>query len=385
MAREWKKAGHNVLIVAASNAHVRSIQFNSSETFEYKKIEEIDYLIVKTPAYSGNGVARIKNMFSFVSKLYFNPFEIIRNFKPDTVIASSTYPLDIFPATKIAKLAKAKLVFEVHDLWPLSPMELGGYSKWHPFIMIMQMAENYAYKNADKVVSMLPKALEHMKVHGLSAEKFEYIPNGIIVEEWDKSKILPSEHLNAIQTEKENNRQIIAYAGSHGIANALDSLIYAMEKLQDKPVTLFLIGGGPEKENLIQLVKSKKIQNVKFLLSLNKNLIPALLDKMDILYIGLQNQSLFRFGISPNKLIDYLMAGKPIIQAINAGNDIVAEANCGISVEPENNEKISEAIIKILNMSENEKLVLGQNGNKYCLANHDYKILADKFLNVLSK
>lgn len=383
MAREWKKAGHNVLIVAASNAHVRSKQFDSKEIFEYKNIEEIDYLIVKTPAYSGNSLGRIKNMFSFVSKLYFNTNEIIREFKPNAVIASSTYPLDIFPATKIAKLSKAKLIFEVHDLWPLSPMELGGFSKWHPFIMIMQMAENYAYKNADKVVSMLPKALEHMKSHGLKEDKFEYIPNGIILDEWDITKALPSEHQNAINLEKSNNRQIIAYAGSHGIANALDSLIEAMQKLQDKPVSLFLIGDGPEKENLKELVKSKQIKNVQFLSSLNKNLIPSLLNKMDILYIGLQNQSLFRFGISPNKLIDYLMAGKPIIQAINAGNDIVSDAKCGISVEPENPQKIAEAITQLLNLTDNDKKRLGQNGHQYCIKNHDYTVLSNRFINAI--
>ena len=383
MAREWVKAGHKVLIVTASNAHVRSKQFELNQAFEYQNIEGINYLIVNTPKYSGNSFGRIKNMFSFVSRLYFNANEIIREFKPNAVIASSTYPLDIFPATKIAKLSKAKLIFEVHDLWPLSPMELGGYSKWHPFIMIMQMAENYAYKNADKVVSMLPKALEHMNAHGLKENKFEYIPNGIIIEEWDITKELPSEHQKAIDFEKSNNHQIIAYAGSHGIANALDSLIEAMQKLQDKPVTLFLIGDGPEKENLKELVKSKQIKNVQFLSSLNKNLIPSLLDIMDILYIGLQNQSLFRFGISPNKLIDYLMAGKPIIQAINAGNDIVKEANCGISVEPENPAKIAEAIIQLINLSESEKTQLGNNGHQYCLENHDYHILSDRYIKAI--
>ena len=100
-------------------------------------------------------------------------------FNPNIVIASSTYPLDIIPAFLIAKKTRAKLIFEVHDLWPLSPIELGGMSPFHPYIMIMQWAENFAYRVSHKVVSILPKTKSHMQKHGLGPDKFAHIPNGI--------------------------------------------------------------------------------------------------------------------------------------------------------------------------------------------------------------
>ena len=87
--------------------------------------------------------------------------------------------MDIWPAHRIAKLAKAKLVFEVHDLWPLSPMELGRISKWHPFIILTQAAEDYAYRHVDVVVSMLPKVREYMESRGMAASKLHIVPNGI--------------------------------------------------------------------------------------------------------------------------------------------------------------------------------------------------------------
>jgi glycosyltransferase involved in cell wall biosynthesis len=120
-----------------------------------------------------------------------------------------------------------------------------------------------------------------------------------------------------------------------------------------------------------------------FLKPIPKDLIPAFLDKMDILYIGLQKQPLFRFGISPNKLIDYMMAGKPIIQAIEAGNDIVSEAHCGISVEPGNPDKVRQAILKLIRLSDQEKRDLGKNGTDYVIKNHDYNTLSEQFLNVI--
>lgn len=384
LAVNWKAKGHEVLIVTASQHHLRSKQFNIVKKSEIRNVDGINYLVVKTPEYHGNGLGRISNILSFLSKLIFNTSRIATEFKPDVVIASSTIVFDIFPAKRIASLSNAKLIFEVRDLWPLSVIELGGYSKWHPFIMLMQWAENYAYRNADKVVTVLPKALDYMVEHGLKPEKFAYVPNGIVVEDWKIENEIPSEITGLIKKIKTNNNIIIGYAGNLGIANALNPLIDAMKLLESKPVELFLIGKGPEKEKLIIKARQFELKKVHFIDAVPKTLIPAILDQLDILYIGLQNQPVFRFGISPNKLMDYMMAGKPIIQAIKAGNDITSEANCGISIEPENSIAIANAIMYLMSLSDEKLNELGRNGKQYCLTHHDYRILSNKFVEVVS-
>jgi len=383
MAREWKKAGHKVLIVAASNAHVRSKQFNLNQNYEKHSIEGIDYLILKTPEYHGNGLKRVLNMSSFIRRLYQYSAMISDEFKPDVVIASSTYPLDIYPAKKIADHSKAKLFFEVHDLWPLQPMEMGGYSKYHPYIIALQHAENYAYRNAFSVISIWPKALKYMVEHGLKPEKFFYIPNGIVIEEWDKNLEIPQEVYELIKKLKSQRKILMGYAGAHGIANALHSLVDAMGSLKKDNVELLLIGKGPEKEKLIQKANNLKLENIHFIPPVTKNQIPSLLDKLDILYIGLQNQPSFQYGMCPNKLIDYMMAGKPIIQSYKAGIDMVTEVGCGLTIEPENPEAIIKAVRNLISKSENELKVMGERGKSYCITNHDYKIIAPQFLEVL--
>ncbi|HTG81711.1 MAG TPA: glycosyltransferase, partial [Geobacteraceae bacterium] len=115
----------------------------------------------------------------------------------------------------------------------------------------------------------------------------------------------------------------------------------------------------------------------------SKSSIPALLAAMDALYIGLQRQPLFRFGISPNKLMDYMMAGKPVINAIEAGNDPVAESGCGISVCSENSDAIAEAIQELMGMNEAEREVMGMRGKEYVLKHHDYRVLARKFVEIM--
>lgn len=104
---------------------------------------------------------------------------------------------------------------------------------------------------------------------------------------------------------------------------------------------------------------------------------------MDVLYLGLQKQSLFRFGISPNKIFDYMMARKPVIQAIEAGNNLVQEAKCGIDVEPDNVVEISRAICDLQKMSEEQRLQLGENGYRFVMNNHTYSVLGQKFLDVM--
>lgn len=384
MARGWVRMGHQVTIVGASQSHLRSVQPEISGNFKEQNIEGIRYVWLKTPSYQGNGIGRIMNMLAFIIQLFKFSNTFAKAFKPDAVIASSTYPLDIYPARFIANKSKARLIYEVHDLWPLSPIELGGMSPWHPFIIVMQMAENYAYRHCDRVVSMLPKADRHMREHGLAAYKFSYVPNGIEVNEWnDSDNSLPEEHEQLLKQLRNDGKFIVCYAGAHGIANALFSLVDAAELLQNQNISVVLMGKGPEKEKLQAVVKEKKIENVIFLPAVTKNSIPKMLKNMDVLYIGLQRQSLFRFGVSPNKLMDYMMAAKPVIHAVDAGNDLVIESGCGISVPPENTKAIAEAILKLKSMSPIERETMGLNGKRFVLANHDYRVLAKKFIDVV--
>lgn len=376
MAKEWTKQGHKVLIVGATYSHLRKKQPLQSGR---QNIDGVDYYWVKTNEYRGNGIGRFLSMFLFVFKLLFQD-KVYKEFKPDIVIASSTYPLDIYPARKIAKKYNAKLIYEVHDLWPLSPMELGGYSKWHPFILIMQQAENYAYEYCDRVVSLLPAALEHMMEHGMRKEKFVYVPNGFDAKEWNDDREVSGEYKEFFKHLKEQGKKILGYAGGHAKSNALDFLLDAMKLLEDKNIVSVLIGKGQEKERLVQRVKDERIDNVFFLEPVLKREIPFLLSQMDVLYIGWENNPLYRFGISPNKLIDYMMSGKPILHSVNAANDWVAEYDAGVSVAAESSEEIAKGIEYIFSLDKDILYEKGQRGKRFVCQNLNYTVLAEKII-----
>jgi glycosyltransferase involved in cell wall biosynthesis len=225
--------------------------------------------------------------------------------------------------------------------------------------------------------------------HGLDSKKLSYIPNGIDLEEWAKLPNPDKDPYISKILEKVKNDQLagyftIAYLGTHGLANALDNFINAAEILKNHKMKFYLIGGGPDKKNLQILSQNKKLEHVNFIDSIPKHYIPLATQAFDCNYIGLQKQPLFRFGISPNKLMDYMAAQKPIIAAFEAGNDIIKEAQCGINVPAENPQALANGILQMTQLSKEERTQMGKNGYDFVKKHHDYKVLSKKFLNELS-
>lgn len=379
LAKELVKKGHNVSIIASSYSHLRLCTGKYKET---ELVDGIQYYWEKNISYRGNGLKRLFNVVIFSVLLFLKSGYYANKIKPDLVIGSSPHPFFIYGAKRIAGISKAKLFFEVRDLWPLTLIEIGGFSKWHPFVILMQHAEDYAYKYSDKVISVLPKAVGYMESRGMGRDKFIYLPNGIDPDDWE-NKDVPIELDTLIKEHKNSNKFLLAYTGEHGNANNLKYLIEAMHFIKNENVVLFLIGKGVEKQNLIELAKNMQLNNVVFLEPINKKFIPHTLSKFDALFISLKKEPLFKYGISPNKLMDYMMAGKPVIHAISAGNDLVAESGCGLSIQPESSLEIANAILKLKSLSENERLIMGEKGHQFILRNHLYPNLVNKLLSYL--
>ena len=388
LAREWVRAGHRVQIVAAAYSHVRSRQPSipvGSQVLD-EVIDGIAYRWLPAPRYVGNGVGRVKNIWTFLRRLWRDARVMVAEFEPDVVIASSTYPMDIWVARRIARLARAKLVYEVHDLWPASPVELSGMSPKHPFILMCQKAENDAYRDADVVVSMLPKVAEHMEAHGLDLRKLCIVPNGVVLDEWQgEAAPLERELAAQLMTLKASGRTIVGYAGSHGLPNALDVLLDAAALLKDSALSFVLVGNGHEKARLAQRVRDEGLTGVVMFPPIPKTQIPALLAAFDIAYIGWQRVPIYRFGIAPNKLMDYMMAGRAVLHSVEAGNDPVAEAGCGLTVAPESPTAVAEGLIALAARPPAERAAMGARGRAFVVAHHSYRVLAQRFIDAVAR
>ena len=381
LAKEWIKMGHTVTIFAGDYSHLRKTNPSVSEDFQREKIDGIEYVWIKTGEYSGNGVKRALTMARFVRKLSSHAGRIVREWKPDVVIASSTYPLDTYPAQKIAKKAKCKYIHEVHDMWPSTLYEVGGMSKNNPFVVVMQWAENSAYKHCDKCVSLLPYAGDYMQEHGLNPDKFVNIQNGIVEEEWINTLPIPEEHEKFFEQHKDDF--IVGYFGGHALSNALDQILdLAREyrvKHANQVVSFVLVGDGVEKERLVKRAEDEKLTNVFFLPPVKKKMVPELIRHFDCAYMTGLPSPLYRFGLCLNKMYDSMMAGIPIICAFDAPETPVAIHKCGYQCSPLNYEEIIRYIDELVGMSKDERDRIGSNGKKAVINRYTYKKLAEEF------
>ncbi len=385
LAREWKKNGHRVRILTASFAHLRNNNPKVDYDFSISTVDGIEFQWVKTRSYQGNGVSRIITMPQFCWKIFLSAKKLAEEFKPDIVIASSTYPMDTYAAKRIAKYSGGQYVHEVHDMWPITPIELYGMSPKHPFVVIVQHAEDYFCKNADKVVSILPCAKDYFVEHGMKEDKFLYVPNGIELSDWNEPESLPRAHVEVIEKARSEGRFVLGFFGSHTRSYSIDYLIKALAEVDQSKIFVMFVGEGNYKEELIKLAKEQKIPHncYSFMPSINKKAIPSLLKACDASYVGAIKNRMFRFGIGMNKLFDAMMGGKPILYAVEAPNDFVKEYDCGISIPAEDVDALKEGIEDLLRMDNNTRERLGKNGRVAVLNNFTYPVLAEKFINGL--
>ena len=380
LAREWVRAGHRVQMLAADFSHVRARQPQAGD----EVIDGISYRWYPTPRYAGNGVGRVSNIAAFLRALWADTARIVDQFKPDVVIASSTYPLDIWPARRLARRARAKLVFEVHDLWPLSPIELSGMSPYHPFAMLCQSAENTAYRDAEHVISMLPKVHQHMAAHGLDLRKLSIIPNGISGDEWQgEPPPLRGDIADALAAARREGAAVVGYAGSMGEPNSMHTLIDAAVLLRGEKLHFVLVGDGHERARLQQRIIQLQLPRVTLWPPIPKLQVPTFLAAIDIAWIGWQRLPIYRFGIAPNKLMDYMMARTPVLHSVQAGNDPVAESGCGLSVPPQDPGALAAGLLQLTALPLEERRAMGERGRQFVLAHHTYPVLARRFLEAL--
>ena len=377
LASNFEKLDVKAYVISGSFSHLYNPLPKTTGHFTFDKINNVDYCWVKTPEYGKSAsFGRIWSMILFMLKLLFLPTDKFQ--KPDVIIVSSP---SLFPAINgwLFKLKyNCQLVFEIRDLWPMSITQLGDISTKHPFVVLLSLIEKFAYKKADYVVSLLPNIVEHLRNLGIDDKKFRCVPNGIDTVEEITNKRTSIYDLRS----KHAGKFIIGYTGTVGTANAMEYVLQAMKKIESNTnIHLVIIGEGGEKEKYMHTYKDST--NISFYASVPKNEIQYILAEFDLCYIGWHNTQLYRYGVSANKIFEYMLSSKPILHSINAFNDPVFEAKAGITVAAEEVDAISNAIVTLYNMSEAERIQLGKNGYDYVIENHTYQNLAKKYLKIL--
>jgi glycosyltransferase involved in cell wall biosynthesis len=377
LGRALVALGHRVVVISGSYSHLFVRRPTTKGVYTLEDLEGLTYCWARVPIYRrAAGLGRVLNMFAFMARLYRLPLDRLP--APDAIVVSSPSLFPILPAERWARRFRARLIFEVRDIWPLTLQELGGFSRFHPLVVLMRWFEARAYRTADAVVSVFPAAGPHFVAHGMAPAKLTVIPNGVSPDALEEpAGPAPPQVRAAIA----GRPFAVGFVGTLATANHIDGLIGAARLLVDDEIRFVIVGHGSEERRLRAMAVD--LPNVVFIGPVPKADVPATLREFDACYIGYHRSSLYRFGISSNKVFDYMAAARPIILAAEAANDWVSDAGGGLTVPPDDAEALAKAIVTLRAMTPAERARLGANGRAYVQREYTYATLAARYLPVL--
>jgi glycosyltransferase involved in cell wall biosynthesis len=178
----------------------------------------------------------------------------------------------------------------------------------------------------------------------------------------------------------------VLYAGAHGPPNNLETVVSAASLLQSREIDgahFTFVGEGVSKTSLRQQAQREGIGNVRFEDPLPKSAIFGRMRSADAFVVLARNRELYRSGISPNKLFDYMACARPVILAADVPDNVVERSGGGLVVPPEDPDALAKAVEALLAMTAEERAVMGARGRRFVEEHHDMAVLAQRFLEAL--
>ncbi len=374
LAKEFARLKNNVVLITSNSNHLANFP-DTGNRYNFEKSGNVDVCWIRTKKYKKTAsIGRVLSWLDFEWGLF--SLERKKFAKPDVVIVSSLSLLSIVYGVYLKKRYKAFLIFEVRDIWPLTLIAEGGFSRWHPLSMFLSVVEKFGYKNSDLIVGTMPRLDLHVeKILGYS-KPFYCSPLG-----YDKNQIVDQavEKNNALAKYFPEGKIIIGYAGSMGVTNALEPFIQCILSFGDNSCVHFvLVGGGDLKEEYAARLSSSS--NVTFVPRIKQELVPTFLDYCDILYLSTHDSQIWHFGQSMNKLVQYMLAGKPIIASYSGYESMLNEANAGKFIDANKIEPLKKALFDYISLTDEQRVEIGARGKRWIIENRSYVRLAEEYI-----
>lgn len=317
-------------------------------------------------------ISRLRNYFSFVISSRRTAMSKLGDF--DLIMCESP-PLFLgYTAMYLARKKKAKLIFNVSDLWPESAEKLGVVNNKFLLNKAYQL-EAKIYRRSDLVTGQTQGICKSIANRFPGVKTF-WLPNGADLSYYDPARIEKGNwrEMNGIKDEDH----VFLYAGIVGIAQGLEVILYAAERLKSDNCVFVILGSGPEKERLMQISLDAGLNNVKFLDAVGKTEMPSILKSVDAAIIPLKKLELFK-GAIPSKIFEALAMEIPILLGVEgeARDLFIDKGQCGLFFEPQNDSDLVKAI-RIMISDKLKMQVMGKNGRKYVDENFNRDLIASK-------
>lgn len=381
MASNWIRQGHSVTMLTEFPNHPSGIipQEYKGKLIERSILDDINIIRVWVNA---SPIKNYRNRMLFylsymlnaiVTGLFFvrGRFNIIYATSPPLFVGGT--------ALVLSYLKRIPMVFEIRDLWPESAIALGELSNQRAITWATRL-EEICYRRAIQVVVVTHGIYDRLIQRGVPQERLIVIPNGANI---DLFTFKASERGQIRKELGLEGKFVAIYAGIHGLAQGLETILESARLLRESPnIHFLLVGDGPKKAEILSLARVYKLPNLTLLPEQPRETIPGYLSAADIALVPLRNAEIFK-GALPSKIFDAWACERPVLISIDGeAREVVENVRGGIYIPPENPTLIAKALIELMN-SPLELEVMGKNGHAYTVLNHSRKILAERLISHL--
>lgn len=381
-AKHLMAMGHEVTIFAASTVHNSDMNLiTDNSPWREETVDGVHYVYIKCKGYHGSGLKRVYNICEFAWKL---PGVCKRFKKPDAIVATSMPPTSCAVGIHLARKFGCKGIAEIADLWPESIIAYDIAGPHNPVVILLRWLEKWIYKKADAIVFTMEAAYDYIKEQGwekaVPKSKVFYINNGIDLESFVYNK----DNYRIEDKDLENSDYFkVVYTGSIRKVNNLGLLLDAAKLVKPPEIKFLIWGDGDELQYLKQRVVDEDIKNVVFKGRVEKKYIPYIVSKANLNIAHNTPSPLFRFGISFNKLFDYLAAGKPVLSDFPCAHNPSVVYNAGVDVPEPSAEKIASAVESFTTMDSAKYEEYCKNAS-LTAQSYDFKELTKKLFNIIN-
>jgi nucleotide sugar dehydrogenase len=377
LARRFVERGNATTIFASNFNHYRfgPVVKLGFRLWRAQEIDGVRFVWIRTFRYHLNDWRRAINMASFSAVvLLAGLFERPR---PDVVIGVSVHPLAALAGYLLSRIKRARFFFEVTDLWPQTLIDLGRIKPNSVLARWLRSLERFLCRKAERIVMLLPHTGPYMESIGIPVGKIVWVPNGVELSRYDD--LVPYD--GAARPPFR-----VMFMGGFVSANALDNILETARVLKErgrKDIEFMLVGRGTDRDLVISRARELGLENVQFPEPVPKFEIGRLMSEADAFIYALHDLPLYRYGVSLNKLTDYLAGGRPIIFSGRSAYDPVAEIGAGYSLPPDDPVAVADAIEKLFSLTPVERIDMGRKGREYVSQYHNIPKLASTLLAAL--
>ncbi len=342
MAQELVAQGHRVTMVCGSLSN--GVTGLDTPFVRGRREGAVDGIhVIEFALQYGNSDGFLSRSMAFV-KYALGSIGLVLTRQYDLVFATSTPLTAGIPGVSARLLRRKPFVFEVRDLWPELPREMGAIR--NPFVLAALSALEWcSYHAAHRCIALAPGIAEGIARRRIAQERIAMIPNGC-----DMAIFSGGEAPRWRPDGVSSSDLMAVFSGTHGQANGLDAVLDAagvLKRKQRNDIKFVLIGDGKLKPDLVARARAEGLDNVIFCPPVSKVKLAGLLAETDIGLQCLANIPAFYYGTSPNKFFDYLASGLPVLCNYPGWiAEHIAEADCGFAVPPDDPEPLAAALVQ---------------------------------------